>query len=104
MNKKSIKWEKSYDFIDNSPRYSFEGRDPQVTVSDIEVVIYIERERKFPHDSSSVKNFYYGYVRHNPTETADSIGRFETLKEAKIETEKLFDLYCVDFPNDTMAM
>jgi hypothetical protein len=98
-----IKWVKGYDFMDGTPRYSFEGRDPQVTVSDIKVVIYTERERKFSHDSTSIKNFYYGYVRHEPSETADIIGRFETLKQAKKETEKLFEEYCKLFPNDVSA-
>ena len=103
MIKTKIKWRKGYDFIDNTPRYSFEGRDPQVTVSDIRVVIYSQYERKFSHDSQSRKLFYYGYVRHEPSETADIIGRFETLKEAKEETEKLFYEYCELFPNDIEA-
>lgn len=103
MLKQKIKWVKGYDFIDNTPRYSFEGRDPQVTVSDIEVVIYSQCERKFSHDATSRKLYYYGYVRHNPSETADEIGRFETLKKAKEETEKLFNEYCKLFPNDIKA-
>lgn len=98
-----IKWVKGFDFMDDSPRYSFEGRDPQVSYSDIKVVIYTERERKYKHDPSSVKNFYYGYVRHEPSETADVIGRFSTLKEAKAEVENLFMQYCGLFPNDTLA-
>ena len=88
------KWEKNFDFMDNSGRYTFEGRDPQNTLEDIKVVVYTERERKFQFDPKSVKNYYYGYVRHEPTETADTIGRFETLKKAKEETEKLFEEYC----------
>lgn len=100
---KKINWEKGYDFIDKSPRYSFEGRDPQTTVSDIAVVIYTEMERKFSHDSSSVKKFYYGYVRNEKAETSDTIGRFETLTKAKEETLKLFERYCELYPNDTEA-
>lgn len=103
MLKKKIKWIKGADFMDDTPRYSFEGRDPQVSVSDITVVIYSQYERKFSHDSTSRKLYYYGYVRHNPSETADEIGRFETLKKAKEETEKLFDEYCKLFPNDIEA-
>lgn len=98
-----IKWVKGHDFIDNSARYTFEGRDPSYTVSTIRVVIYTERERKFSHDPSSAKNFYYGYVTHQDKEMADTIGRFNTLKEAKQETEKLFEEYCRLFPEDTMA-
>lgn len=98
------KWTKGYDFIDNSPRYTFEGRDPSYTASNIQVVIYTEKEREFSHDSRSVRNYYYGYVRHAPTETADTIGRFRTLKEAKAETEKLFEEYCKLFPDSVEAL
>lgn len=94
-----IKWVKGFDFMDDSPRYSFDGRDPQNSLEDIRVVIYTTRERKFSHDSQSVKNYYYGYVEHYPTECSDEIGRFETLKEAKQETEKLFHKYCELFPS-----
>jgi hypothetical protein len=97
------KWTKGSDPFDNTPRYTFEGRDPSNTVSDIAVVIYSNYERKYSHDPSSRKLYYYGEVRHNPSETADRLGRFETLKEAKQETEKLFNEYCELFPNDIEA-
>lgn len=96
-----IKWVKGYDFMDDSPRYSFEGRDPQSTYAPIRIVIYTQRQRKFSHDSTSTKNYYYVYIRHDPSETADELGRFETLKQAKIEAEKIFNEYCELFPNDT---
>jgi len=92
-----IKWIKGIDFMDDTLRYSFGGRDPQESMEAIKVVIYTVKERKFSHDAASTKNYYYGYVRHEPSETADEIGRFETLKEAKKETEKLFDEYCMKF-------
>ena len=95
--KTNVKWKKGYDFMDGSPRYTFEGRDPQTTYERFQVVIYTERERKFKHDSQSVKNFYYGYVRDNEKECADTIGRFETLKQAKEETLKLFNEYMTLF-------
>ena len=98
-----IKWDKGQDPFDGTPRYTFEGRDPSNTVSNIAVVIYSNYERKYSHDSSSRKLYYYGEVRHNPSETADRIGRFETLKQAKEETEKLFYEYCELFPSDTEA-
>jgi len=105
MNKvqTNIKWSKGQDPFDGTPRYTFEGRDPSNTVSDITVVICSQYERKFRHDPASRKLYYYGYVQHTPSETADEIGRFETLKEAKQETEKLFKEYCELFPNDTEA-
>jgi hypothetical protein len=91
--KQSVKWVKSSDFMDGSARYTFEDRDPQSTYERFQVVIYTEREREFLHDSQSVKNFYYGYVRDNEKECADTIGRFKTVKEAKTETLKLFNEY-----------
>lgn len=103
ITEKKIKWVKGEDWIDNLPRYTFEGRDPQVTVSDIQVVITTERKRKWSHDPSSVKNFYTGYVRHEPSETADTTKEFESIKECKAETENLFYEYCSLFPNDINA-
>jgi hypothetical protein len=91
--KTNVKWEKFTDFMDNSARYTFEGRDPSTTYERFQVVIYTQRERKFSHDSQSIKNYYYGYVRDNEKECADTIGRFETLKQAKEETLKLFNEY-----------
>ena len=41
---KKVKWEKDYDFMDDTPRYTFEGRDPANTYAPIRVVIYTERE------------------------------------------------------------
>ena len=91
--KKKVTWVKSIDFMDNTPRYTFEGRDPQNTYERFQVVIYTERERKHRHDPKSVKNFYYGYVRDNEKECADTIGPFFSVKEAKIRTLDLFNLY-----------
>jgi hypothetical protein len=80
--KNSVTWDKGCDFMDDTPRYTFEGRDPSYTIERFQVVIYTEKEREFPHDSKK-RNFYYGYVRDNDKECADTIGRFRTLKEAK---------------------
>ncbi len=99
-----IKWVKGEDFIDGSPRYTFEGRDPGYTLSPIQVVIYTERERRWSHDSQSVKNFYYVSIFHTPTETGDRLGRFNTVKEAKQEAEKIFIEYCELFPQDAKAL
>ena len=91
--KETVKWVKHADFMDGSPRYTFEGRDPQDTYERFQVVIYTERERKFSHDPSSVQNAYYGYVRDNDRECADTVGPFWSVKEAKSETLKLFNEY-----------
>jgi hypothetical protein len=95
---KMKQWHKGYDFIDGTPRYSFEGRDPQSTYETIQVVIYSQYERKFSHDTKSRKLFYYGYVINSQKETSDTVGRFETLKKAKEETEKLFYSYLTLYP------
>ena len=58
--KNNVKWEKGFDFMDGTGRYTFEGRDPQSTYERFQVVIYTEREREFNHDSQSVRNYYYG--------------------------------------------
>jgi len=90
-------WQKGYDFMDESPRYSFEGRDPQSTYETIRVVIYQEQEKEYSHDTKK-RSYYYGYVTNNEKECSDTIGRYRTLKQAKEETEKLFDEYCKLFP------
>lgn len=95
--KKLVIWTKGSDFMDGSPRYTFEGRDPENTLERFQVVIYAEREREYQHDSQSLRNFYYGYVRDNVKECADTVGRFKLLKDAKIETLKLFNQYITLF-------
>lgn len=99
--KETVTWQKGYDFMDGSPRYTFEGRDPQDTLERFQVVIYAEREREFQHDPASARRFYYGYVRDNERECADTVGRFRLLKEAKIETLKLFNRYMELFASQT---
>lgn len=91
--KETVTWQRGYDFMDGSPRYTFEGRDPQNTLERFQVVIYAEREREYQHDPASARRFYYGYVRDNKLEYADTVGRFRLLKEAKAETLKLFNRY-----------
>lgn len=92
-HKTAVKWQKGSDFMDGSARYTFEGRDPQNTYERFQVVIYSQRKREFSHDSTSVRKFYYGYVRDNEKECSDTVGRFKTLAEAKTETLKLFNKY-----------
>jgi len=88
--------------MDGSPRYTFEDRDPENTLERFQVVIYAEREREFAHESKT-RRFYYGYVRDNEKECADTVGRFRTLKRAKDETLKLFNEYMVLFANGEVA-
>ena len=83
--------------MDGSPRYTFEGRDPQDTYERFQVVIYTERERRYSHDPQSVRNAYYGYVRDNEKECADTIGPFWRVKEAKEKTLELFILFMENY-------
>ena len=83
--------------MDGSPRYTFEGRDPQDTYERFQVVIYPERERRYSHDPQSVRSAYYGYVRDNEKECADTIGPFWRVKEAKEKTLELFNLFMENY-------
>ena len=104
MEKQQIQWIKGCDPFDGTPRYSFEGRDPSVTVSAIGVVITAERRRKYAHDPKSSKLFYTGYVRHMEKESADYTKEYEHLNDCKAATEVLFQEYCRLFPEDTEAL
>jgi hypothetical protein len=97
MKTKGKNWTKGYDYIDNSPRYTFEDRDPCNTLETIRVVIYQEMEKEYSHDTQK-RPFYYGMVENSDKETQDVIGRFRLLKDAKRETEKLFAEYCKLYP------
>ena len=103
MEKQRIQWIKCCDPFDGTPRYSFEGRDPSVTVSAIGVVITAERRRKYAHDPKSSKLFYTGYVCHREKESADYTKEYEHLKDCKAATEALFQVYCQAYPDDTKA-
>lgn len=95
-----VKWNKGYDFIDDTPRYTFECRDPSNTNERFQVVIYTQRERKFEHDPSSLRNAYYGTVRDNDKECCDTIGPYHLIKIAKDETLNLFNEYMKLFVSD----
>ena len=73
--KNKVVWTKGADFTDGSPRYTFEGRDPATTYERFQVVIYTELERRYAHDPGSLCNHYYGYVRDDKMECAETIGR-----------------------------
>lgn len=96
--KEGVIWQKGSDFMDGSPRYTFEGRDPATTAERFQVVIYTVRERE--HEGlvgSPWRRYYYGYVRDNDKECADTIGRFRTLVEAKEKTLQLFNLFMKEY-------
>jgi hypothetical protein len=99
MIKQKIQWQKGIDFIDNSPRYTFENRDPSYTSSIIRVVIYQEKIPEYQGSNKKI-TVYYGSVENTRTETGDTIGYYKTLKEAKEETLRLFEEYCTLFPED----
>ena len=74
--KNKVVWTKGADITDGSPRYTFEGRDPATTYERFQVVIYTERERRYAHDPGSLCNHYYGYVRDDKMECAETIGPY----------------------------
>lgn len=91
--KDKVIWTKGADFTDGSPRYTFEGRDPATTYERFQVVIYTERERRYTHDPGSLCNHYYGYVRDDKMECAETIGPYYSVREAKQKTLELFNLF-----------
>lgn len=91
-------WTKGFDLFDNSPRYTFDGRDPSNALAYIRVVIIQETEEEYV-GGPKVKR-YYGMVENIKNESRDSVGPFKLLSLAKSETEKLFDEYARLYPND----
>ena len=81
--KDKVIWTKGADFTDGSPRYTFEGRDPATTYERFQVVIYTERERRYTHDPGSLCNHYYGYVRDDKMECAETIGPYYSVRERR---------------------
>lgn len=45
--KEKVQWTKGHDFMDGTPRYTFEGRDPATTYERFQVVIYTEWEHRY---------------------------------------------------------
>ena len=100
-NKLTKVWEAGKDWLDNSPRYTFEGRDPSYTYANITVVITKETAREYT--GGKLIPVYFGHITNNRTGTADTVGGFKKLMDAKIETEKLFFEYAKLFPDDLIV-
>ena len=100
--KNKVVWTKGADFTDGSPRYTFEGRDPATTYERFQVVIYTERERRYAHDPGSLCNHYYGYVRDDKMECAETIGPYYSVREAKQRTLELFNLFMQQYANQEL--
>lgn len=100
--KNKVVWTKGADFTDGSPRYTFEGRDPATTFERFQVVIYAERERRYAHDPGSLCNHYYGYVRDDKMECAETIGPYYSVREAKQRTLELFNLFMQQYANQDL--
>lgn len=97
--KATVKWQKGYDFMDGTPRYTFEGRDPSTTYERFQVVIYVSRMKESDAIPGPKRKFYFGYVTDNKLEYSDTIGPFRKLSEAKIKTLELFNHYIAKFSN-----
>ena len=50
-------------------------------------------ERRYAHDPGSLCNHYYGYVRDDKMECAETIGPYYSVREAKQRTLELFNLF-----------
>ena len=102
--KDKVVWTKGADFTDGSPRYTFDGRDPATTHERFQVVIfYTERERRYAHDPGSLCNHYYGYVRDDKMECAETIGPYYSVREAKQKTMELFNLFMQQYANQELG-
>ena len=100
--KNKVVWTKGADITDGSPRYTFEGRDPATTYERFQVVIYTEMERRYAHDPGSLCNHYYGYVRDDKMECAETIGPYYSVREAKQRTLELFNLFMQQYANQEL--
>ena len=100
--KNKVVWTKGADITDGSPRYTFEGRDPAATYERFQVVIYTEMERRYAHDPGSLCNHYYGYVRDDKMECAETIGPYYSVREAKRRTLELFNLFMQQYANQEL--
>lgn len=100
--KNKVVWTKGADFTDGSPRYTFEGRDPATTYERFQAVIYTELERRYAHDPGSLCNHYYGYVRDDKMECAETIGPYYSVREAKQRTLELFNLFMQQYANQEL--
>ena len=84
------KWTKGADFMDNSPRYSFDGRDPSYTCERLRVVIYQERVRPYPRFPKEKRYLVSVYDQQRECEYSDMSRLFKYLLEAKKYAEELF--------------
>lgn len=93
------RWTKGYDPFDQTPRYTFEGRDPSYTMSTIEVVIWCEKVSDYGYGAPYHRE-YFGSVFNSKTECGDKVGGYRKLSDAKKAVEELFDEYVKLFPDD----
>ena len=91
------KWTKGFDFIDNSPRYTFDDRLPENNDNDrISVVIAQNTISVFGVE----EKFYECHVSITDLEIADSYYRIKYLKDAKRLAIELFEEYCKIYPQN----
>ena len=88
----NYKWVKGFDFIDNSARYSIEGKDPSDSLEDITVLVYIDNI----YDYMGKRKVYIASVQSRIHEAQDTI-QCQNLKDAKIQAEKLYEEYLKNF-------
>ena len=91
MNTAEKNWTKGADFMDDSPRYTFDGRDPSYTYSRIEVVIYQERIPEYRGGDKVKRYFVWVFDKEKERLYTDDRKPFRLLKEAKRYAENAFN-------------
>ena len=96
------KWDKYTDFMDNTPRYSFEGRDPQDTYERFRVVVYCNYVH--PHLGMRGERRYFAsvYDQARECEWFDNL-RYghKSVMAIKAEAERVFNAMTND--KETLA-
>jgi hypothetical protein len=83
-----MKWTKGFDPFDDSPRYSFEGRDPQISLDKIQVVII--QENYYPYVSAKREKRYVGHVINTEIEHEYQTKPYRKLADCKLDVEKYY--------------
>lgn len=82
----AAKWVKGEDWLDGSPRYSIEGRDPSSTLERISVVVVTEREAGYR--TGPKHRVYYAEVQDRDAEHVWRWGPYRSVKKAKAMAEE----------------
>ena len=92
-------WTKGFDFMDNTPRYTFEGRDPAYTYERFRVVIYVERVEPYRGFPKERRYFASVYDQDREGEWMDNPDTgFKHLKDVKQAVIQTYE-YMISHPD-----